>query len=313
MNPVSTPETILVSGGVGVMGSRLVKDLVAAGHRVRALALPGDRWVSRLSGVDAEIALGDITKPETLAAAFNGVTTVFHLAGVILSNDPSVFARVNTEGTRNMVDAARRAGARHFVFVSSTSAIDPISEYARSKAAAEAIVRAAEPMAWTIVRPTLVYEREGGEEFLGFMRSLLKYPVVPFLGSGRARKNPVHVDDMGRGLLAIAGNPRSHGKIYNFTGGEEISIRDLARLILRHQGVSKPFLHIPLPICRAAAFLMEKTMKNPPLTRYAITRIEQDASPDNSQARRDLGYDPIGIRDGMERSFPLAGKRDSPA
>jgi hypothetical protein len=58
---------------------------------------------------------------------------------------------------------------------------------------------------------------------------------------------------------------------------------------------------------------MEKTMKNPPLTRYAITRIEQDASPDNSQARRDLGYDPIGIRDGMERSFPLAGKRDSPA
>ncbi|HET9793082.1 MAG TPA: NAD-dependent epimerase/dehydratase family protein [Thermoanaerobaculia bacterium] len=313
MTPASTRETILVSGGVGVMGSRLVKDLVAAGHRVRALALPGDRWVSRLSGVDAEIAFGDITKPETLAAAFDGVTTVFHLAGVILSNDPSVFARVNTGGTRNMVDAARRAGVRHFVFVSSTSAIDPISEYARSKAEAEAIVRAAEPMAWTIVRPTLVYEREGGEEFLGFLRSLLKYPVVPFVGSGRARKNPVHVDDMGRGLLAIAGNPRSHGKIYNFTGGEEISIRDLARLILRHQGVSKPFLHIPLPICRAAAFLMEKTMKNPPLTRYAITRIEQDASPDNSEARRDLGYDPIGVRDGMERSFPLAGKRDSPA
>jgi len=299
---------ILVSGGVGVMGARLVKDLVGAGHRVRALTLPGDPNVGRLDGVDAEIVFGDITRPETLATPLEGVTTVFHLAGVILSNDPSIFRRVNTGGTRNMVEAARRAGAEHFVFVSSTSAIDPISEYARSKAAAEEIVRSS-GMAWTIVRPTLVYERGGGQEFLGFLESLLKYPVVPFVGKGRALKNPVHVDDMGRGLLAIAGNPKSHGKIYNFTGGREISIRDLARLMLRHQGVSKPFVHIPVPICRAAAFVLERVMKNPPLTGYAITRIEQDAAPDNADARRDLGYDPIGVEEGMERSFPLARVR----
>jgi len=299
---------ILVSGGVGVMGARLVKDLVWAGHRVRALTLPGDPNVGRLDGVGAEIVFGDITRPETLATPLEGVTTVFHLAGVILSNDPSIFRRVNTGGTRNMVEAARRAGAEHFVFVSSTSAIDPISEYARSKAAAEEIVRSS-GMAWTIVRPTLVYERGGGQEFLGFLESLLKYPVVPFVGKGRALKNPVHVDDMGRGLLAIAGNPKSHGKIYNFTGGREISIRDLARLMLRHQGVSKPFVHIPVPICRAAAFVLERVMKNPPLTGYAITRIEQDAAPDNADARRDLGYDPIGVEEGMERSFPLARVR----
>lgn len=300
---------ILVSGGVGVMGARLVKDLAAAGHRVRALTLPGDPYVSRLAGVHAEIVYGDITRPETLTKAFEGVTTVFHLAGVILSNDPTIFRRVNTEGTRNMVEAARKAGAGHFVFVSSTSAIDPISEYAHSKAAAEEIVRAS-GMAWTIVRPTLVYEREGGLEFMGFLQSLLKYPVVPFVGKGLALKNPVHVDDMGRGLLAIAGNSKSHGKIYNFTGGEEISIRDLARLMLRHQGVTKPFVHIPLPICRAAAFIMERVMKNPPLTGYAITRIEQNASPDSSEARRDLGYAPIGVREGMELSFPLGKIRD---
>jgi NADH dehydrogenase len=299
---------ILVSGGVGVMGARLVKDLVGAGHRVRALTLPGDPNGGRLDGVGAEIVFGDITRPETLATPLEGVTTVFHLAGVILSNDPSIFRRVNTGGTRNMVEAARRAGAEHFVFVSSTSAIDPISEYARSKAAAEEIVRSS-GMAWTIVRPTLVYERGGGQEFLGFLESLLKYPVVPFVGKGRALKNPVHVDDMGRGLLAIAGNPKSHGKIYNFTGGREISIRDLARLMLRHQGVSKPFVHIPVPICRAAAFVLERVMKNPPLTGYAITRIEQDAAPDNADARRDLGYDPIGVEEGMERSFPLARVR----
>jgi len=301
---------ILVSGGAGVMGARFVRDLVAAGHRVRALTLPGDPNVERLAGVNAELVLADITKPETLVGAFSGVTTVFHLAGIILSNDPSLFRRINTEGTRNVVAAARRAGARHFVFVSSISAVEPISEYARSKAAAEEIVRSAEGMAWTIVRPTLAYERGGGQEFMGFLESLLKYPVVPFVGRGHARKNPVYVEDIGRGLLAIADNPKSHGKTYNFCGGEEISIRDLSKLMLRHQGVSKPFLHVPVPLCRAAAFVMEKTMKNPPLTRYAISRIEQDATPDNSEAHRDLGYDPIGVTEGMERCFPLATSND---
>jgi len=144
---------------------------------------------------------------------------------------------------------------------------------------------------------------------MGFLESLLKYPIVPFVGRGLARKNPVFVEDIGRGLLAIANNPKSHSKIYNFCGGEEISIRDLSKLMLRHQGVSKPFVHIPLPVCRAAAFVLERVMKNPPLTGYAITRIEQDAAPDNSEARRDLGYEPIGVAEGMERSFPLANKR----
>jgi nucleoside-diphosphate-sugar epimerase len=297
---------ILVSGGAGVMGTRLVKDLVAAGHRVRALTLPGDPNAIRLADVDVEVVFGDIARPETLTGLFSGVETVFHLAGIILANDASLFRRINTGGTKNMVAAALEAGVRHFVFVSSTSAIEPISEYARSKAAAEEIVRAARGMAWTIVRPTLAYERGGGQEFMGFLDSLMKYPIVPFVGKGLARKNPVHVDDIGRGLLAIAGNPLTHGKIYNFSGGEEISIRDLARLMLRHQGISKPFVHVPLPLCRAAVFLMEKTMKNPPLTRYAISRIEQDAAADHSEAGRDLGYDPIGVTEGMERSYPLA-------
>lgn len=300
---------ILVSGGAGVMGARLVKDLVATGHRVRVLTLPGDPNVARLDGVPAEIAFGDITRPESLGGPFEGVQTVFHLAGVILAKDPSIFFRVNTEGTRNMVEAAKRAGVGHFVFVSSTSAVEPISEYARSKAAAERIVRAAEGMSWTIVRPTLVYGRDGGQEFIGFLESLRRYPVVLFVGKGLARKNPVHVDDMGKGLLAIAGNPASHGKTYNFCGGEEISIRDFARLMLHQLGVSKPFVHVPLPLCRAAAFLMERTLKNPPLTRYAISRIEQDAAPDKAEARRDLGYDPVGVTEGIERCFPSVGPR----
>lgn len=297
--------SILVTGGAGVLGSRLVIALVAGGHRVRALTLPGDPLVSRLDGVDCEIAYGDIADDASLAGLFDGVSTVYHLAAVIIAPD-AVLRRINVEGTRNVVRRAAEAGARHFIYCSSAAAINPRSSaYALTKQAAEEIVRGEGRMRWTIARPTLIYERGGGQEFLLFLESLRKYPVVPFVGKGRARKNPVLADDVVRGLRAIAGNDRTYGRIYNLSGGEEIGIADLARLMLKHQGVRKPFVHLPLPLCRLAAFAMERTMRRPPLTRYAISRIEEEAALDNSAARRDLGYDPVGVREGLTRCFPL--------
>ena len=105
-------------------------------------------------------------------------------------------------------------------------------------------------MKWTIVRPTLAYNENGGEEFNMFLAYLKKYPFVPFIGAGRSLKRPVHCDDLMKGFLAIAGNPKAYGKTYAFSGGEAIAIRDMAKLMLKHVGQKKPFITIPIPICR---------------------------------------------------------------
>lgn len=297
---------ILVTGGAGVMGSRLVRLLAERGHRVRVLTLPGDPNVSRLAGLNSEVAYGDVADAATLKGLFDGVRTVYHLAAVIIAYDPAVLWRINTEGTRNVVNGALAAGAEHFIYVSSASVTWPEgSEYAQSKLAAEQIVASQDRMRWTIVRPTLTYGPGEGQEFMMFLDQLKKWPVVPFIGSGAAKKNPVLADDVVKGLAAIADNPRTYGKIYNFSGGEEVSIRDLARLMLKHQGLSKPFLPIPVPLCRLAAFVMERTMKRPPLTQYAISRILHEAASDNSDARRDLGYEPVGVTEGLKRCYPV--------
>ncbi len=299
---------ILVSGGAGVMGSRLVKALVKAGNKVRVLTLPGDPNVSRLNGVACEVVYGDVADAVSLKSAFDGVETVYHLAAVIIACDPSVLQKVNVEGTGNMVTGAAAAGVKHFIYVSSASAISPEgSDYARSKKAAEEIVKSESRMHYTIVRPTLVYDRGGGQEFMMFLQSLTRYPIVSFVGSGRAMKNPVFIDDMAKGLHVIANNEKAYGKTYNFSGGETIRIWDLAHLMLKHQGLSKLFIPIPVPVCRIIAFFMEKIMRRPWLTRYAISRIEQDADLDNSAARKDLGYDPIGVTEGLQRCYPLSG------
>ncbi len=261
---------ILVTGGAGVMGSRLVKGLVENGYKVRVLTLPNDPNVSRLDGVDCEIVYGDVSVAASLKGVFKVIKTVYHLAAIIIAYDREMLWRINIEGTRNVVEGALHAGANHFIYVSSISAALPEgSDYAQSKLAAEAIVKSQGRMHYTIVRPTLTYGPDEGQEFMMFMESLKKYPVVPFVGRGRARKNPVLADDIVKGLLPIANNPKAYGKTYNFSGGEEISMWNLAHLMLKHQGISKRFIPVPIPICRCIAFVMEKTMRRPPLTQYA--------------------------------------------
>ena len=304
---------ILVTGGAGVMGSRLVRGLVEAGNKVRVLTLPGDPLVSRLDGLGVDIRYGDVGNRATLEGLCDGVDTVYHLAAVLLSVDPSVFERVNVGGTRNLVELSAKAGVKHFILVSSISVTYPYTTpYSLSKRECERLVKEQSTMNWTIVRPTLAYNEYGGEEFMMYNDFLKRFPVVPFIGNGRALKNPVHVDDLMRGFLAIANNPKTFGKTYAFSGSEEISIWELGKEMLRHQGIDKPFLPIPVWICKILAVVMGATMKKPPLSWNAIAGLSQDANPDWSHAKSDFGYSPIGIREGLATRLPEPALESDP-
>ena len=290
------------------MGRRLVQGLIDRGERVRVLDRPGTTL--DLPGVD--LRHGDVTDPASLAGLFDGVDTVFHLAAILIAYDPALFDKVNVGGTRNVVEGAVAAGVKQFIFVSSASVVYPhTTPYSRSKRECERIVREQTAMHWTIVRPTLAYNERGGEEFRMFLDYLKKYPVVPFIGRGRSLKNPVHVDDLMKGFLAVVNNPAAYGKVYNFSGGEAIPIWDLAHLMLEHHGLSKTFIPVPVPLCKLLAAALAPVMRRPPLTWNVIAGITQDANLDNSDARRDLGYKPIGVREGLERCFPL-GRESAP-
>ncbi len=292
---------ILISGGAGMLGTPLVRELIGRGHRVRVLTLPEDRSADNLRGVSCEIVRGDVSDNRSLDGIFDGVKTVYHLAAVIIA-DGDTIRRVNVEGTRNMVKGSASSGVEHFIYISSVAVLYPHSTpYARSKMEGERIVTDQPEMNVTIVRPTLIYGKGGGQEFKMFLEYLDTYPVVPFIGKGSARKNPIYVDDLVRGLAAIEGNPKTYGKTYTLCGGREISIREMAQLILSNQGRYKPIISVPLWIANGIAVILENTMRNPPLTRYAISRIVQDAAPDGSEARDDLGLAPIGFEEGIRR------------
>jgi nucleoside-diphosphate-sugar epimerase len=299
-------KPVLVTGAAGVMGSRLVRALRERGLAVRGLVMPGDPLRRRLDDLGCEVVEGALEDAASLASACAGVEQVFHLAAVILSPDVGVFGRVNRDGTARLVRAAAGAGVRHFVYVSSASVVYPRrTPYAESKLAAEAIVKSERGFAHTIVRPTLVYDQGGGEEFLRFLAYLRRFPVVPFIGPGLAMKRPVYAGDIVAGLAAIADNPRAAGRTYNLSGGEAISIVALSRLMLAHHGLRRRFLHLPVAWCRAGATVLGAVMKDPPLNEYTIAGMINDADLDPELATSELGYRPLGVRAGFARCFPL--------
>jgi len=301
---------ILVTGASGTIGARLVRVLLARGFPVRGLVLADDPAVSRLLETDCEIARGDITRPETLGRAFDDVDTVYHLAAVLLTRDESLLQRVNVQGTSNVLQASIRAGVRHFVQVSSASVVYPRSTpYSRSKREGEDTVRRSNGIAWTIVRPTLVFEREEGLEFQIFREQVLRFPVVPFVGRGDALKRPVLVDDLVSGLAAIAGCERSFGKTYNLSGGEAISLRRMARLLLERHGLAhRPILPLPVPLCRVLARGLSRLGVRAPLTPSAVAGLTQDADLNPAEACEDLGYEPRGFSEALQLVFPVVSQ-----
>jgi nucleoside-diphosphate-sugar epimerase len=303
---------VLVTGAAGVLGSRLVSRLLAAGFKVRGLILPGDPARASLLQLGCEIWEGDIRDEASLRGCCADVAIVYHLAAIIISYDPTAFERINRQGTAHVVAEAAASGVRQFVYVSSASVTYPKrTPYAQSKLEAERLVAAAS-FQHTIVRPTLVYDRQGGQELQMFLDYLRRFPIVPFIGAGAALKRPVLSDDIVEGLVALADREIAYGKTYNFSGAEPISMLDFARLLLRHHAKPKPIVHVPVAVCVAAARVLARFMERPPLTLNAIAGVINDANLDPSEAMRDLGYNPIGVREGFERCFPIAPQRFVP-
>ena len=295
----------LITGGTGALGSVLAGRLQEQGHRLRVLTLPGDMNAQRFQKMGVDIRFGDIYRAEDLENVCEGVSTVIHCAAIIITPDPALYTAVNAGGTRNIVTAAQRSGVKHFIHISSASVVYPKpTPYSISKRLAEEFVKKSS-LTWTIIRPTLVYGKRGGQEFDMFLSYLQRFPVVPFIGPGAALKRPVYVNDLVDGLAACACQEKGTHTTYNLSGGTKISILDFARLCLVLMGQGrKPVVHLPVWFCMALAAFLKNIMQDPPLKWSVIAGITQDADLDPTLAIRELGYKPRGVQEMLPQCFP---------
>lgn len=281
----------LVTGGAGVVGKALCRELLSRGVCVRVLTLPGEPQAGAMpEGV--QVFYGDVTKPETLKEAFDGVQVVFHLAAILLSTKPGEFERVNAGGTRNVALAAREAGVSRLVYVSSISVTYPVlTEYGRSKFQGESYVKNS-GVPWTIVRPTLVIGDGGGVEYNMFAAYVRRFPVYFLPGGGKCLKRPVKSVDLVRGIAAAGLSEKAVGRTYALAGSRVMSMAEMAASILNQS--SQKHLMLPLPWCvsRFLAVFKNRIGGRRVTAEQALAGFLYDAAPDIADAERDLDYRP---------------------
>jgi nucleoside-diphosphate-sugar epimerase len=301
---------ILVTGATGYIGNRLVKRLTRDGHAVRAMLIEDDPLRGRLDGTPCEIVHGDIAKRGGLDICLRGIRTVFHLAAVLVSHDKKRFHEINYEGTKNVVDAAVAAGAEHFIYLSGAAAMYRTrTAYGWSKLRAEELMKTQGGTHFTVVRPTLLYGPGGSQELRLYVESLRAFPcIVPVVGTGKARKRPVWLEDVVTGLAALVDNPATRGKTYTFSGGTDISMWDYTKLICETFGIRKPLVPVPEGLCRIAAKVLPVFMKRPVLTEDAILGVTMDANSGFEEAAKDIGYRPISVYEGYRKSFAVENR-----
>ncbi len=292
---------ILVTGATGFVGSHLVKKLAAKGQAVRALVRDRDKAEKRLGNGNVELAQGDVKDPESLARSAEGCEAVVHLVGIIQPAPGQSFRSVHVEGTKSVLEAAKKAGTvKHFVYQSALGTRENArSEYHKTKYAAEEMTRSS-GLGWTITRPSIIYGP--GDEFTLRMKSLINLPLpfVPLLGSGQGLFQPVYIDDMTEALARITGEPKYYGKTAELCGPRRLTLNEVVHEIAEAIGKKKPITHIPVPFASPAVFAMEAILPKPPVTLDQLLMLQED-NVCASNFMDELGIKPVDFKGGLRK------------
>jgi uncharacterized protein YbjT (DUF2867 family) len=291
---------VLVTGGTGFVGPKVVHALRAAGHDVRALAR-NPRKARTLEAWGCELAAGDVTDAASLRAAVVGMSAVVHLVSIITGR-PEDFRRVMEDGTRNLVEAARAAEVPRFVLMSALGVSEETKDlvpYYHGKWEMEQAV-AGSGLASVVFRPSFVFGKDGGVLPL-FVRQVRWSPVVPVIGSGERRLQPIWGDDVAAFFAAAVASDAPTGT-FELGGPEAVTWNELYERIRKTLGVRRATLHIPFGLIRPAAGIVERLPKAP-ITRDQLTMLEAgDNVCDIGPALEAFGIEPTPLDEQLRRA-----------
>ncbi len=315
---------VLVTGASGMLGRAVATGVALAGNEVRTF----QRGPSGLAVSGIEDIRGSLTDGAAVTHAVQGMDAIVHLAAkVSLAGEAAEFDAVNVGGTRDLLAAARAAGAARFVYVSSPSVAhagvsivgddarvaDPghaSGDYARTKAIAELLALAADAPGFAVVavRPHLVWG-PGDTQLIARIVDRARRGRLPLLGDGAALIDTTYVENAASAIVAALGRaPQVHGNAYVVTNGEPRPVADLLAGICAAAGVAPPTWRVPAGVARAAGSLIEAAWRlrpgtdEPPMTRFLAEQLSTAHWFDQRRTRADLQWQPaVSLDEGLAR------------
>ena len=321
---------VLVTGASGLLGREVARLLVRQGHAVAT-------FQRRPSGVDgAEDFCGSVTDDQALGRAIAGAKGIIHLAAkVSFTGRAAEFDEVNVEGTRRLLNAARAAGVRDLVFVSSPSVAnsgaaiaglgaepaDPEhahGDYSRTKAKAELLALAADDPGFRVaaVRPHIVWG-PGDTQLVERVLARAGRGRLPLLDAGAALIDTTYVDNAASAIVAALHRiEHIHGRALVVSNGEPRPVGELLAGICAAGGVTAPSWTVPGGMARAVGAVVEKVWtwagrnEEPPMTRFLAEQLSTAHWFDQRETRELLDWTPaVSLDEGLARLAEHYGSR----
>ena len=295
---------ILVTGGTGFIGPRVVHALRERDKEVRALVRnPSGKAATTLAAWGAELVRGDMTDRESLRGAVEGSEVVVHLVA-IRQGSGEQFRRVMEDGTRDLVAAAKEAGVKRFVLMSALGTTEETKDlvpYYHAKWEEEQAVSGS-GLEHVIFRPSFVFAKDGG--ILPTFRRLAKVaPVTPITGSGKQRIQPIWIDDVAAYFAQSVDKPEAANGTFELGGPDAVSWNEFWARLKRALGQRRPSVHVPMALMRANALVTERLPGNIPLTRDLLTMLEHgDNVVSNDEAVRTFRLPLVPLDEQLRRA-----------
>ena len=218
---------VLVTGGTGVVGAAAVKEFRKQGYAIRVLSRSA-KEEAQFWPEEVEAWPAAISDQAALRGCAEGCDLVLHLAGIMEESPPTLtYEKVNVEGTRSIVREAERCKVGRFIYVSSLGAEAGTSPYHRSKRRAEEIVRGFAG-GWVILRPGNVYGP--GDDVISLLLTIVRsLPMVPVIGSGDDKFQPIWVDDLAAALAETVRRTDLHGRVLELAGEERTTLNEIVQ------------------------------------------------------------------------------------
>jgi uncharacterized protein YbjT (DUF2867 family) len=292
--------TVLVTGGTGFVGPKIVHALRTEDHAVRVLARnPASQERFRAWG--CEVVQGDMTDAESLRRAAQGAETVVHLVALPPFADPKTTQRVMEQGTRDLVAAAKEGGAARFVLMSALGTSERskgLSAYSHAKWDEEQAVKES-GLEHTIFRPSFIFGRDGG--MLPALIRLVRWsPITPVAGTKRFQ--PIWVDDVASYFAAALVKPAAKNATFELGGPDITTFGEVNERIRRTLGKRRLAFHLPTRLLQASA---QAGKLLPPFRGApgAVAMLEFEDNVTNIDPSVDaLGVTPISLDDQLRRA-----------
>lgn len=304
-----------IAGATGFIGSHLIQALSKDGLKARCLVRSPEK-ADICEKVGFETAVGDITDRRSLEGKLDNCDIAVHLVGIIEEKRDMTFERVHVEGTKNLVDEAKKSNIRHIFYQSALGASPTsLARYHKTKAEAEEIVRTS-GIPYTIFRPSLVVGR--GDGFTEKLKELVRFGhFVPIPGSGNARFQPIYVEDWVKCFMKIFINTSSgfstQSLIYEFGGPEHLTYNEIIAQLMEVMNEKKTIVHVPLGIVKlslpfSAIFKGIGSLagkKIPSVTDEQLSLLQLDSICDKDSVEKNFGFAPITYKKTLKLAISL--------